>query len=94
MIGTKVGRRKTPDPFRCIKICSWNVRGVREVCKKQAIFSMGRTGDVRILCLQETHLDKGTVSALKNSNYHSTHTSFKGGECIDKLWVGFPLQRE
>lgn len=93
-----IGRRETSGTFRCMKICSWNVRGVKEVCKKQAIFSMATSRDVRILCLQETHLDKDTVSALRNRNSGAvslnSHLVLERGECTDKHWVGFLLQTE
>lgn len=80
MIGTKI------DTFKCMRVCSWNVRGVKDVCKKQAIFSMARTRGVRILCLQETHLDKGSVDTLRNRSYqkqyHSTHSSYSRGVSV------------
>lgn len=83
MIGTRDDRGKTPDLVRQVKICSWNVRWVRDMFKRQAIFSMAGTGEFKMLCLQETHLEKGTISALRHRNYqvqyHSTHTSYSRG---------------
>lgn len=44
MMGTKDGRGKSPDLIKQVKICSWNVWGVKDRSKKQAIFSMAGTG--------------------------------------------------
>lgn len=76
----------TSGIFRCMNVCSWNARGVKEMWKKQAIFSMARLRDVGIFCLQETHLDKGTTSVLRHRNYqeqyHSTYTSYSRGVSV------------
>lgn len=69
-----------------INICSWNVRGVKDKLKKQIIFSIAKKGNVKILCLQETHLVKDTCETLSNkqfrTQFHSTHSSYSRGVSV------------
>lgn len=51
MIDNNKGIRRTPNQTKSIKVCSWNVQGVRDPVKRQAIFSMAEMGNIKMLCL-------------------------------------------
>lgn len=71
---------------RNVRICSWNVRGVKDPSKRQAIFSEIKLNGSKILCLQETHLERESVKVLEHKKYriqyHSAHTSYSRGVSI------------
>lgn len=62
-------RNKPPDLEKRVNICSWNVRGIKDSLKKQVIFSIAKKGNIKILCLQETHLVKETINTLGNKQF-------------------------
>lgn len=86
MMHDGAGRNRPRNLKKQITICSWNVRGVKDKVKRQAILSMIDKGRVEILCLQETHLDKDSIKIMDHKKfqiqYHSTHSSFSRGVSI------------
>lgn len=79
-MGTERDRSKSPDLIKRVRVCSWNVRGIKDRSKRQAILSVANKGNVEILCLQETHLVKDAIKALDHKYYrkqfHSTYSSY------------------
>lgn len=62
-------------------LLSWNIRGLADATKRQAMFSFLRLHRPLLVFLQETHLTQETRLLLRNRNYptqfhafHSTHS--------------------
>lgn len=69
-----------------IGMWSWNIRGIKNLIKKNAMFAeLARCGPL-IVCLQETHLTKDTVSLIQNKKYpiqyHSVYSAYARGTSI------------
>lgn len=69
-----------------VTVCSWNVRGLNFKFKRASIFEALKHSKPHILCLQETHLMRSKVMALKKhwvaNQYHSTYSNYAGGVAI------------
>lgn len=67
-------------------ILSWNVRGLGDPIKRQAVFSYLDQYTTTLLYLQETHLFKEIVGSLKKFKYptqfHSWHTTHSRGVSV------------
>lgn len=65
---------------------SWNVRGLGDGVKRVALFSTLKKYALAVVCLQETHLQPGTLSMLKHgpfhTQFHSMHTAYSRGVSI------------
>lgn len=76
---------------------SWNFKGIKNPIKKRAMFNKLFQRDPLIVCLQETHLTKDTVSLLQNKKLHhsiplSILSLSKRNKCINFLIVPGFLQ--
>ena len=61
-----------------LNIISMNVRGIRNVKKRRALFSQFRLGKYDVVGLQETHLNKKDIDMLKRewgTNFHISEGS-------------------
>ena len=61
-----------------LNIISMNVRGIRNVKKRLALFSRFRLGKYDVVGLQETHLDKKDIDMIKRkwgTNFHISEGS-------------------
>lgn len=61
----------------------WNIRGLRDPVKRQAMFTALKLFSPFIICLQETHLNTHKLNYLKSaqysSQYYSTYTTYSRG---------------
>ena len=65
-----------------LKICSLNVRGIRNQLKRRKIFYWCKQNHFDIICLQETHLTKEIISiADRDWNGHCYHSLSNSSYC-------------
>lgn len=67
-------------------LLSWNVRGMGDKVKRNAIFKYFGRLRPQLICLQETHLQSDSVHLLCSCKYptqfHSTHSSYSRGVSV------------
>ena len=71
----------------CVKVCSVNVRGIRDTKKRKKIFQWIINQNIDIACLQETHYTEEYKQVMNNlwpgKVFHATSVSaYSKGVCI------------
>lgn len=70
----------------CVKIVSWNVRGLNNKHKRLSVFQFLKHSKPHISFLQETHLDGSRILALRRpwvqKAFHATYSTFARGVSI------------
>lgn len=74
------------DVATSLLLLSWNVRGMGDKVKRNAIFKYFGRLQPHLICLQETHLQSDSVHLLRSRKYptqfNSTHSSNSRGVSV------------
>lgn len=79
-------RKMSNTVAKDLLLLSWNIRGMGDKIKRNAIFKYFSRLQLHLVCLQETHLQPDSVHLLPSrkfpTQFHSTHSSYSRGVSV------------
>ncbi len=68
------------------KLCSFNVNGLNDNCKRKRIYDWAKEENIDLLCVQESHCGSDSSEAMWKSEWGDPNLSFFFKSYKQKLW--------